>query len=239
MGMSKKLIVVIAGLSLGACSSTGDKNTFMAYGDLQDKVRAHDEQWQSIQPKLDRIDALEAELAALKQGDNPAMPADSMPSNDNIIADESMAAMNVAPAVTAAPLDGQSETMPMATPKKQAKMVDAVPVVTAPLVKQEQEYGVQVASYGNRDEAVRGWRVLLKAYPTSFDGLIPLVNEKEVKGRTMYQLKVGPFVEKTFSSDFCKMLKEKGKDCLVTQYNGEMFSDKFRFSWVIKRRVLC
>jgi hypothetical protein len=122
MGMSKKLIVVIAGLSLGACSSTGDKNTFMAYGDLQDKVRAHDEQWQSIQPKLDRIDALEAELAALKQGDNPAMPADSMSSNDNIMADESMAAMNVAPAVTAAPLDDQGNTMPMAeTPKKQLR----------------------------------------------------------------------------------------------------------------------
>jgi cell division protein FtsN len=225
MGMSKKLIVVIAGLSLGACSSTGDKNTFMAYGDLQDKVRAHDEQWQSIQPKLDRIDALEAELAALKQGDNPAMPADSMSSNDNIMADESMAAMNVAPAVTAAPLDDQGNTMPMAeTPKKQAKMVNATPVVAAPLVNQEQEYGVQVASYGNRDEAVRGWKVLLKDYPTSFDGLIPLVNEKEVKGRTMYQLKVGPFMEKSFSSNFCKMLKEKGKDCLVTQYDGETFA---------------
>jgi cell division protein FtsN len=222
MGMSKKLIVVIAGLSLGACSSTGDKNTFMAYGDLQDKVRAHDEQWQSIQPKLDRIDALEAELAALKQGDNPAMSADSMSSNDNIMADESMAAINVAPAVTAAPLDDQGNTMPMA--KKQAKMVNATPVVAEPLVNQEQEYGVQVASYGNRNEAVRGWKVLLKDYPTSFDGLIPLVNEKEVKGRTMYQLKVGPFMEKSFSSNFCKMLKEKGKDCLVTQYDGETFA---------------
>jgi hypothetical protein len=51
-----------------------------------------------------------------------------------------------------------------------------------------------------------------------------LVNEKEVKGRTMYQLKVGPFMEKSFSSNFCKMLKEKGKDCLVTQYNGETFA---------------
>lgn len=225
MGMSKKLIVVLAGLSLGACSSTGDKNTFMAYGDLQDKVRAHDEQWQSIQPKLDRIDALEAELAALKQGDSPVMPTESMPNNDNIMADESMAAMNVAPAVTPAPLDNQGESMPMAeTPNKQVKMVNAVPVVTAPLVMQEQEFGVQVASYGNRDEAVRGWRVLLKAYPTSFDGLVPLINEKEVKGRTMYQLKVGPFVEKSFSSDFCRMLKEKGKDCLTTQYNGETLS---------------
>jgi len=46
------------------------------------------------------LDALEAELGSVKQGDNPAMPADSMSSKwTTIMADENMAAMNVAPAV--------------------------------------------------------------------------------------------------------------------------------------------
>jgi len=230
MRVSKKLIIVVAGLSLGACSATGDKNTFMAYGDLQDKVRAHDEQWQSAQLKLDRIDALEAEVAALKQGTASKIAPASVSSgttDDIMIADESMAAVNVAPAVTPTPVENQSNnnTAPMAEMSaKKAGMINVAPVVVAPLANQEQTYGVQVASYGNRDEAIRGWKVLLKAYPTSFDGLTPLVNQKEVKGRTMYQLKVGPFVGKSFSSDFCKMLKEKGKDCLVTQYNGEAFA---------------
>ncbi|ETI62313.1 SPOR domain-containing protein [Marinomonas profundimaris] len=230
MGMSKKLIIVVAGLSLGACSSTGGKNTFMNYGDLQEKVRAHDEQWESVQSKLDRIDALEAEVAALKQDKMSGSSSDMTTSvvvEDDMLTDESMAAIDVAPAVTQAPLNDSVNAAPMADMNADLTAVEPVvvaPVVTAPMAKKTSEYGVQVASYGNRDEAVRGWKVLLKAYPTSFDGLTPLVNQKDVNGRMMYQLKVGPFVEKSYSSDFCKMLKEKGKDCLVTQYNGDAFA---------------
>lgn len=228
MGMSKKLIVVMAGLSLGACSSTSDKNTFMTYEDLQTKVRTHDEQWQAVQPKLDRIDALEAEIAALKQGktaeDMPeAMSADTA---NNLVADDSMAAVNVAPAVIQTPVDSQIYPEENVEMDKAAPSVVAAPIMakSQPTKTNQQDYGVQVAAYGNRDEAIRGWNVLLKNHPTSFEGLVPLVNQKEVNGRTMYQLKVGPFVNKSFSSDFCKMLKEKGKDCLLTQYNGESFA---------------
>lgn len=246
MGMSKKLFVVMAGLSLVACSSVSDKNTFMTYEDLQTKVRTHDEQWQAVQSKLDRIDELEAEVAALKQGKaSPAAPesmsGDSMSGDrvkNNLIADESMAAVNVAPAVMQAPIEGQtnnSDSMAVSTEEniemdKAAPPVVAAPTMSSPTMSdpqataKQQDYGVQVASYANRDEAIRGWNVLLKNYPTYFDGLVPLVNQKEVNGRTMYQLKVGPFLNKSFSSDFCKMLKEKGKDCLVTQYNGETFA---------------
>ncbi|QUX91225.1 SPOR domain-containing protein [Marinomonas sp. A3A] len=236
MEMSKKLIVVMAGLSLGACSSLDDKNTFMTYGDLQDKVRNHDEQWQTVQAKLDRIDELEAEVAALKQGKAmPAKPA-AMSNNmagNNMSSSETMAAVNVAPVVMQAPMDSQGNADPMTIdPEENFEMDQAAPpVVVAPVMAAKQrtvtgdEYGVQVASYGNRDEAVRGWKVLQKSNPTVFDGLEPLVNQKQVNGRTMYQLKVGPFVNKTFSSDFCKMLKTKGTDCLLTQYNGETFTN--------------
>jgi hypothetical protein len=234
MGMSKKLIVVMAGLSLGACSSLDDKNTFMTYGDLQDKVRNHDEQWQTVQAKLDRIDELEAEVAALKQG--KALPAKPAVMSNNMANDmsssETMAAVNVAPAVMQAPMDSQGNADPMTIDPEENVEMDraAPPVVVAPVMAEKQrtvtgdEYGVQVASYGNRDEAVRGWKVLQKSNPTVFDGLEPLVNQKQVNGRTMYQLKVGPFVNKTFSSDFCRMLKQKGTDCLLTQYNGETFA---------------
>jgi len=42
-----------------------------------------------------------------------------------------------------------------------------------------------------------GWKVLLKRlFPTSLNGLnFRWSNEKESRGRTMYQLKVGPFME--------------------------------------------
>jgi len=234
MGMPKKLIIVMAGLSLGACSAVGDKNTFMTYDDLQAKVRAHDEQWQTLQSKLDRLDELEAEVAALKQGKTAQASPDAMNNgseDSNLITDESMAAVNVAPAVTPAPIEEQStnpasmaEAEESVEMDKAAPPVVAAPVMSSPQAVKQQDYGVQVAAYANRDEAVRGWKMLQKTHPTSFEGLVPLVNQKEVNGRTMYQLKVGPFLNKSFSSDFCKMLKEKGKDCLVTQYNGETFA---------------
>ena len=145
---------------------------------------------------------------------------------ENIISDDSMAAVNVIPAVTPAPINEEASDKTMASSTEESvEMANAAPpVVAAPMAVQKQEYGVQVAAYGNRQDAIRGWKVMHKKSPASFDGLTPLINEKEVSGRVMYQLKVGPFFSKSFGSDFCKMLKEKGTDCLVTQYNGETFA---------------
>ncbi|MCB5162435.1 SPOR domain-containing protein [Marinomonas algarum] len=214
MKVSKSLVVMMAGLSLGACSLTDEKNTFMTYGDLQDKVRAHDQQWETVQSQLERIDELEAEVAALKQNQPLSAPRD--------VADDSVTPLAVAPAVMAAPEAPVATTPPV---------YEAPPVIATPSPEYGQEasqpstparqYGVQLASYINRDEAARGWRIVQSDYPTSFDGLQPRVNQKQVNGRTMYQLKVGPFVSKSYGNDFCQMLKNKGKDCLVTNYNGD------------------
>ncbi|PYF83457.1 sporulation related protein [Marinomonas alcarazii] len=218
----KILVVAIAGLSLGACSSVDEKNTFMAYNDLQDKVIAHDEQWQAIQPKLDRIDALEAELAALKQGNAGDM--EEVKPKENLVSDQSMAAVNVAPAVTpTSETDDTGMTTSVAMESSAAPVVSA-PVASAPVATSKSEYGVQVAAYLKKEDAITGWQAMQKKSPTSFQGLTPLINEKEVNGRMMYQVKVGPFNSKSFSSDFCMMLKEKGGDCLLTQYNGQTFS---------------
>ncbi|TYL48377.1 SPOR domain-containing protein [Marinomonas sp. IMCC 4694] len=236
MTMSKTLILVMAGVSLGACSSMDEKNTFMTYGDLQDKVRSHDEQWQTVQTKLDRIDALEAEIASLKQNGGPqnsplfgseASAITDSPLNDSslnnasglVASNENMPSINVAPVVLSAPIQEPRSAEPMVAMAVQentpAKTAAPVPVSS------EVQSGVQLASYANRDEAARGWRIVQSANPTAFDGLVPLVNSKNINGRTMYQLKVGPFINKSFSKDFCNMLKQKGGDCLVTQYNGE------------------
>ncbi|BFM51263.1 SPOR domain-containing protein [Marinomonas sp. THO17] len=253
MGIIKKLIVIQMGFVLAACSSTGGLNTFMTYEDLQKKVKAHDEQWQEAQVKLDRIDALEAEVASLKQERLAMEAANEMPVTSQstvIAADDSMAATNVAPMVmessvaeetpmmdaTAMSATETSSTDNMAS----ESAVAPAPIMAAPLtantmtadktmqkpVEQKMSndsYGVQLAAYSKRDEAMRGWQLLLDRDPVSYQGLQPKINQKEVKGRTMYQLKVGPFLQKSFSTDFCMMLKEKGKDCMVTQFNGEAF----------------
>ena len=244
--MSKTLLVIMMGASLGACSSMDGKNTFMTYADLQDLVQAHESQWQAVQPKLDRLDELEAQVAALTQGESVS-PTNEAPDNDNGYGgfnSDSVAAINVAPAVMSSSNSQmvesntmpKSNTMPEGNLTSEEKLVSeenvvmnraAPPVVSAPLATaapasvQPSQFGVQLAAYGIREEALRGWRVLRDAHPDAFVGLEPLLNEKEVNGRSMYQLKVGPFLNRTFSSDFCNMLKGKGQDCLLTQYNGQ------------------
>lgn len=246
--MSKTLLVIAMGVSLGACSSTDGKNTFMTYTDLQDRVQAHENQWQALQPKLDRLEILEAQVAALTQGDEVLSSVRGLPESENAAdlalepstSSDFVQSINVAPAIRVSSADGDlplkgsvnavtseesasfEETVVMNRAVPSIVTAPIAPVATpTPMTAQSSQYGVQLAAYGIREEAIRGWRVLQSAHPESFDGLVPLLNEREVNGRSMYQLKVGPFLSRSFSADFCSRLKSKGQDCLLTQYDGQ------------------
>lgn len=230
MGIVKKWVLVIAGLSLGACSSTGEKNTFLTYSELQDKVQAHDAQWQSVQPQLAKIDALEAEIEKLKQ-ENMALA--NAASHDDTLSDEEMFAESTP--MLDEPMSAEdvaSEPMANESMEEQADTDETLLIAPAPLATPEEpkkvapkvEYGVQLSAYKSRTEAIRSWHVLHENDPSSFKGLEPRVSQKSIAGTDMYQLKVGAFLSKSFAADFCQMLKEKGQDCFVTQYDGEDFS---------------
>ncbi|REG84365.1 SPOR domain-containing protein [Marinomonas pollencensis] len=219
MGIMKKLLLVSVALSLSACSVFEGKNTFMTYQDLQDKVKTHDTELQDMQAKLDRVDQLEAEVAELKKSqtggtaNNPAMnTADAANASTDGMP---MPVANVAPAVTAAPA-------PVKPNYNNTQQNVATPVaVQSTQQSQDVRYGVQLAAYASQGEAARGWQVLRSASPDTYVNLVPHVNEKSVNGRTMYQLKVGPFLDRAYSVDFCNMLKQKGQDCLISRYDGQ------------------
>ena len=262
MEMSKKLILVVAGLSLGACSSTGEKGAYMSFEDMQKKVHEHEEQWESVQPKLDRLEALEVEVAALRaekmaletaatdmEHSEHEMPADG---SEEVMMDESVSTepMSTEPMMYEEPMlaqetesadtamhekpmvaeqsmsaDGVMHEKPMMENKPDMAMDpmsnEPIPMTPMPIPDIEKtRYGVQVAAYLNHNAAENGWKILQNLEPQSFKGLDPLIHEAQVKGRTVHQVKVGPFFDKSFSIDFCMMLKEKGKDCFVTEYNG-------------------
>lgn len=235
MKITDKLVIVIAGLSLGACSSMEreEDSTDMIYEELQSEVLSYDEQQQAAQPNLDGIDGLEAEIVELKN--NAAIETaavETMPIETAAVEtmpnDKNATMMEANPVIIPAPILSEN-TSNSSLDNSEAIMVDSQPIEAAPLTVIQPtaptfKYGVQVASYSNRDAVMRGWNALLKKDSTSFDGLEPLVYQKAVNGRTMYQLKVGPFLDKPFSNDFCKMLKDKGTDCFITQYNGDVFT---------------
>jgi len=254
MEISKKLILVMAGLSLGACSSTSERRPYMTFEDMQNKVHEHEEQWESVQPQLDRLEALELEVAALKAekqalentvvSSEESMPADGEvtmmtekgtsddsrmhePSTmvDKTMSDDSM--MHEEITMTDKKMSDTSMMHDKPVMEGKPEMAidsmsnEPIPMTPMPIPDIEKtRYGVQVAAYLNHDAAENGWKILQGLEPQSFKGLDPLIHEAQVKGRTVHQVKVGPFFDKSFSIDFCMMLKEKGEDCFVTEYNG-------------------
>lgn len=238
MGVTKKLLIVAAALSLSACSMFEGKNTFMTYQDLQTKVREHDTELKAVQD----------ELAQLKQengmGHNNTNAGDTTPKADDglgLSQSESMAAPGVAPAVTAvpdsndqpavqaAPMASSSVVTPVNKPaqavNQPTQAVQKAPTkMSQPASQANQDgssYGVQLAAYGSRQEAVKGWNLLNSQSPDVFVNLDPHVNQTQINGRTMYQLKIGPFLDRAYSVGFCNMLKQKGKDCIVKKFDGE------------------
>ncbi|MGR0277600.1 SPOR domain-containing protein [Marinomonas dokdonensis] len=234
MNLFKGCMVVLVGASLVACSSDG-QNTFMAYQDLQDMVKDHDEKWQQVQPQLERLEALELEVAELKEKNaaltnsaSPEMDADTTPvSSTGVSFSQPIESTSLAAPTSVTEVAPVTSSEPVTAPVVQApEMAKAAPVVSAPVVATSSSnfYGVQLASYSTKEEATRGWRILSKESPENYVDLAPRVNTKSINGRTMNQLKVGPFESKPFATDFCNMLKQQQKDCLVTRYDGEPIS---------------
>ncbi|SBS31296.1 Sporulation related domain protein [Marinomonas spartinae] len=253
MGVTQKLLVVAAALSLSACSMFEGKNTFMTYQDLQTKVREHDAE----------IKAVQDQLAQLKQTDsaNKPMAANSASQSNNATSQsnsdglglsesETQAAPSVAPQVTPvannqnqqmAPAQSSPAQSSAQTASSQSSSMQAAPMsssepkaltpnynntpsvakTTSKASSGHNQYGVQLAAYTSRQEAVNGWKRLSKNNSDVFVNLTPHINQAVVNGRTMYQLKVGPFLDRAYSVGFCNMLKQKGKDCIVKKFDGE------------------
>lgn len=82
---------------------------------------------------------------------------------------------------------------------------------------------MQLAAYATEKQAIHGWRSITQNYAEEFADTAPLINQHQIKGKTYYQLIVGPFLKKAYSVDFCNMLKQMQQDCLVTRYRGDPF----------------
>ncbi|GAB3484821.1 SPOR domain-containing protein [Marinomonas epiphytica] len=227
MSMLRLVSMLSASALLVACSTDGS-NTFMTYEKLQDMVQEHDQKWQSIQPKLERLDELEAQLAQMQGQPNSSSSTSSYPApaNETVITP-----VETVPVITPVASTPVASAPVVSEPVATAKVAQAEPIakpaaasISTTKPSEPSGYGVQLASYRSRAEAVRGWRVISQEAPSDYVDLAPRVNTKEVNGWVMHQLKVGPFISKAYSVDFCNMLKQQQKDCLVTRYDGELIS---------------
>ncbi|SBS26584.1 Sporulation related domain protein [Marinomonas aquimarina] len=243
--MGLKLLVVCTGaIWLAGCTLTPEKKGTMTNAELQQALQTQQQEWEDMKPQLQRILALESDLKLLVE------TLDTVPESSESLTQEMAPAAEAAqqanqapvlPSAALADINAQTadagSTAPISTsanrsdkPFRQGPPSNAVTAefqggskTKADAGANTQYYGVQLAAYGSEQQAIQGWQSITQRYAEEFADTAPLINRHQVKGKTYYQLIVGPFLKKAYSVDFCNMLKQMQQDCLVTRYKGDPF----------------
>ncbi|TDO98701.1 SPOR domain-containing protein [Marinomonas balearica] len=220
-----KHIVCFSVLSLVGCASLTGTSDALTNAELQNHVAAHATQINTINPKVDQLEiqqvslqeglaSLEQELArvkmeAVKQDPKKGSMSQNAPEIKDPATMEEMSDSRIDPVI----VDFKA-TRKMEEKLKLAKMA----------ASSDKYYGVQLAAYASKSLAMQGWRKISRANPIDYVDTAPLIKKHTIKGKVYFQLKVGPFIERSYSVDFCNMLKQqRSQTCLITRYDGEPF----------------
>ena len=251
--MRLKLMSVVVGMIvLSGCTITKEKNGTMSNAELQGALKSQQQEWEDMKPQLQRILALESDLKLLVETldsvpeSSASLTAEMTPEAEPAQQDSQAP---ILPSAALADIDKESKdessSFPVSDsterPEKPFSQTPPSNAVTAefqalsPTAKNERQsevkgamsmapyYGVQLAAYGSEKQAIQGWQSITQNYAEEFADTAPLINRHQVNGKTYYQLIVGPFLKKAYSTDFCNKLKQMQLDCLVTHYKGDPF----------------
>jgi len=114
-----------------------------------------------------------------------------------------------APILLPAKSEGPARAARLAPPPPPERPV--VEIATAP---PGTPHFAHLASYGDRDSAVTGWRVLARRFPGVLGDLAPVVQDVQVaEGRTAYRLLVGAFPSRADADAFCRRFSDPAQYC--------------------------
>lgn len=229
------LTVVISAVLLSGCTLTTEKKGTMSNAELQADLQKQQQEWEEMKPQLQRVLALESDLKLLVQTLD-AVPESSQGLTKEVVAvgkpnSTSSPALQVQPTTALAPSASAMTTAPRTSEYKapetggvvRAQFYNSAKARIAAAQNSSLYYGVQLGAYATERQAIQGWQSITQRFAAEFADTAPLINRQPVKGKTYYQLIVGPFTQKAYSVDFCNKLKQMQKDCLITRYQGDPF----------------
>lgn len=87
-------------------------------------------------------------------------------------------------------------------------------------------YGVHIASYRIRENAVVGWKKIHEKYLDLFNGGFAKLMQLNLPslGGTYFRMKIGPFATLGAASYLCAELKKRGEFCNVTPFDGDLLN---------------
>ncbi|WP_082665673.1 SPOR domain-containing protein [Pseudoalteromonas sp. XI10] len=194
---SKYLLITINLTALTACMMSQEQ-TQPAYTEQQ--VQQFAAEWQNQQPSIERLSAMEKDLALLIEvlsanSDLTALQS-AEPQNDVII--------------------HQSEQ----TQVQHASSTDSLEAIIA--ANKAAEAGVQLGLYLTPKKVSHQVLKLKRDYPAVLNDLDFRFKTREQKGVTLYGLRAGPFANYTQATAFCEIAKRMGQTCVTAPFIGEM-----------------
>jgi len=79
--------------------------------------------------------------------------------------------------------------------------------------------GLQLGAFSRPEGASRSVLRLQQKYPIVFENRTPIVRAIERDGATLYRVILGPYSDAQIAQAFCKLLKQNGEVCFVTQFD--------------------
>ncbi|WP_209327634.1 SPOR domain-containing protein [Pseudoalteromonas sp. PA2MD11] len=195
---SKYLLLTICLTALTACMMSQEQSQ-PVYTEQQ--VQQFAAEWQNQQPSIERLAAMEKDLALLIEvlsanSDLTAQPSAFEPQNDVIY--------------------HQSEQIQ----SQQSSSIDSLETIIA--ANKAAEAGVQLGLYLTPKKVRHQVLNLKRDYPAVLNDLDFRFKTREQKGVTLYGLRAGPFANYTQATAFCEIAKRMGQTCVTAPFLGQM-----------------
>ena len=159
------------------------------------------------------VDLADAEEAATPLVDNEATGA--IPEADREISATTIREQQTAEATTQ---KVEAQSGPVAKLQSAQEETESNQVAALPVEATDGKFLVQIASYREKDDALRRFDTLSSQHGDLLSELSPDILRADLGDRGIYyRLRIGPFQSFEGSTDLCNALKERNLDCLVIQ----------------------
>jgi hypothetical protein len=200
-GLNFTLTLVLLG-SLSGCSIF-DGNNAEGDGDSPsaelnyDEINEYVKEWEEAKPKVERLSALEHDLALIIKEVGKLSTLKSLPPQyaNQLVTDF---------------VEAEYDNFNAVDEIKEATDVEVV----------RQTYAAHLAFFLKEGSAQVGWNVLKRRYPEILNNLTPVVKKVVRNQQTIYSLRVGPFDKEVGAKEVCYLFSYYKYQCEPTDFSG-------------------
>lgn len=173
-----------------------------------DELNQYVKEWEEAKPKVERLSALEYDLALIIKEVGKLSTLKNLPPQ---YANQQETDL----------IQAEYESYGIVEPQKDGKAPEEE-ATNGEVIRQT--YAAHLAFFMREDSARFGWSVLKKRYPEIFSNLTPVVKKITREEQTIYSLRVGPFNKEASAEKLCFLLSYHKYQCELSDFSGNTIS---------------